>query len=132
MAGRLWARRYLMRRRYMAEQENNQLPITKHQTISHATTSAAPSKNENDVSRIFHQDEHGVGLFPANTLIRSSGLHSLALGFGTFAYAKGQASSPHDGLLKERFNCEVSLEQQARHHALSNVSGICHFLHKIL
>jgi len=28
----------------------------------------------------------GVGLFPANTLIRSSGLHSLAFGFGTFAY----------------------------------------------
>jgi len=42
-----------------------------------------------------------AGLFPANTLIRSSGLHSLAFGFGTFAYAKDQASSSRDGLLKE-------------------------------
>ena len=29
-----------------------------------------------------------AGLFPANTLIRSSGLHSLAFGFGTFASQK--------------------------------------------
>ena len=39
--------------------------------------------------------------FPANTLIRSSGTHSLAFGFGTFAYAKDRASLPLDGLLKE-------------------------------
>ena len=31
--------------------------------------------------------------------LRSSGLHSLAFVFGTFAYAKDQASLPHDGLL---------------------------------
>ena len=42
-----------------------------------------------------------VGLFPANTLITLLRLHSLAFGFGTFAYAKDRASSPHDGLLKE-------------------------------
>jgi hypothetical protein len=41
----------------------------------------------------------GAGLFPANTLIRSSGFHSLAFGFGTFASAKDRASLPHDGLL---------------------------------
>ena len=43
----------------------------------------------------------GAGLFPANTLIPLQRLHSLAFGFGTFACAKDQASSPHDGLLKE-------------------------------
>jgi hypothetical protein len=43
----------------------------------------------------------GVGLFPANTLISLQRLQSLAFGFGTFAYAKDRASSPHDGLLRE-------------------------------
>jgi hypothetical protein len=43
----------------------------------------------------------GVGFFPAKTLITLLRLHSLALSFGTFASAKGQASSPHDGLLRE-------------------------------
>ena len=43
----------------------------------------------------------GVGLFPANTLIPLQRLQSLASGFGTFAYAKYRASSPHDGLLQE-------------------------------
>jgi hypothetical protein len=50
---------------------NNQSPITKPRIIS-----------------VFpRRVEIRVGLFPANTLIRSSGLHSLAFGFGTFAYA---------------------------------------------
>jgi|WetSurMetagenome_2_1015567.scaffolds.fasta_scaffold06977_6 hypothetical protein len=44
----------------------------------------------------------GVGLFPANTLIALQRLQSLAFGCGTFAYAKDQASSPHNGLLKEK------------------------------
>jgi len=48
-----------------------------------------------------------VGLFPANALIALQRLHSLAFGFGTFAYAKDQASSPRDGLLRK-----------TRHHAL--------------
>jgi hypothetical protein len=44
---------------------------------------------------------NGVGLSFTNTLIALQRLHSLAFGFGTFAYAKDQASLPHDGLLKE-------------------------------
>jgi hypothetical protein len=43
----------------------------------------------------------GVGLFPANTLTPLRRLHSLAFDLGTFAYAKDQASLPHNGLLKE-------------------------------
>jgi hypothetical protein len=42
-----------------------------------------------------------AGLFPANTLIRSSGLHSLAFGFGTFASQKTELPRLHDGLLQE-------------------------------
>ena len=43
-----------------------------------------------------------VRLFPANTLIRSSGDLRSRSSFGTFAYyAKDQAFSLHDGLLKK-------------------------------
>ena len=55
--------------------------------MTHAALRAAPSKNVNDVSRNFLEDGHRHRAFPANTLIRSSGLHSLAFGFGTFAYS---------------------------------------------
>gem|GEM_PF-3368209 len=37
----------------------------------------------------------GVGCFPANTLIRSSGLHLLAFGFGTFASQKTELKTFH-------------------------------------
>ena len=54
----------------------------------------------------------GVGPSLENTLIALQRLHSLAFGFGTFAYATGQsrrkymsdkdrASSPHDGFLRD-------------------------------
>jgi hypothetical protein len=36
----------------------------------------------------------------------------------TSAFTKDRASSPHDGLLRDGFNCEVSFEQQTRRHAL--------------
>jgi hypothetical protein len=43
----------------------------------------------------------GSRLSSANTLLALLRLQSLAFGFGTFAYAKDQASLPHDGLLKD-------------------------------
>ncbi len=43
----------------------------------------------------------GYGSSYTNTLVPLQRLHSLAFGFGTFAYAKDRASLPHDGLLKD-------------------------------
>jgi hypothetical protein len=43
----------------------------------------------------------GVRISFENTLIPLQRLQSLAFGFGTFAYAKDQASSPLDGFLKD-------------------------------
>lgn len=42
-----------------------------------------------------------VGPFPANTLFALRRRPSLAFGYGTFAYAKDQASLPLDGLHKD-------------------------------
>jgi hypothetical protein len=52
-------------------------------------------------TKIFHSDEHLYRAFPANTLFALQRRPSLAFGYGTFAYAKDQASLPLDGLLKE-------------------------------
>jgi hypothetical protein len=43
----------------------------------------------------------GVGLCPRKHTHSLQRLHSLAFGCETFAYAKDQASSPRDGLLKD-------------------------------
>jgi len=49
----------------------------------------------------FHRDAHPCRDIPTNTLTTLQRLHSLAFGFGTFAYAKDRGSSLHDGLLRE-------------------------------
>ena len=55
----------------------------------------------------------GVGLFPANTLTSLQRRPSLAFNFGTFAYAKDQASLLHDGLL-----------MKTRHHTPMTYMGL--------
>ncbi|OPY74363.1 MAG: hypothetical protein A4E63_00746 [Syntrophorhabdus sp. PtaU1.Bin050] len=60
-----------------------------------------PTDFKKVLTRICNGDEHLCRDIPANTLIALQRLHSLALGFGTFAYAKDRASLPYDGLLKD-------------------------------
>ena len=55
-------------------------------------------------------------------------VHIAPVRLRNFCFAKDQASLPHYGLLKGRFNCKVSFEQQARCRCSHDVSGIRYFL----
>jgi len=60
-----------------------------------------------------------AGLSPQTRSFKLLRLHSLAFGFGTFAYAKDRASLPHDGLLQES-----PTPMPSRHIRVENKTGV--------